>query len=241
MVLHWNRAQAITCLVGKATHIDSFRADSRLVPGHWETSLQSNAVSHWLGANLESALLIGYLSIIVTWHPKSYLVVLNWPWSVNTYSDIHNSCWCCCWTRDSCTSSPSWLPRWRSDTIIWHSEAWTKWLTFSKQYFQMHFLFCMIWYINKIAAIFQTTDLNSYSFLCILISIFFKGVQRKMKWNAGFKAFLYLVKLNCRGNFLRQWNEYTNRALIWTAELTSLLMAVSSATLGPAWVPKRIQ
>ena len=32
------------------------RADSRLVPGQWETSLQSNAISHWLGANLESAL-----------------------------------------------------------------------------------------------------------------------------------------------------------------------------------------
>ena len=32
------------------------RADSRLVPSQWETSLQSNAVSHWLGANLETAL-----------------------------------------------------------------------------------------------------------------------------------------------------------------------------------------
>ena len=32
------------------------RADSRLAPSPWETSLQSNAVSHWLGANLESAL-----------------------------------------------------------------------------------------------------------------------------------------------------------------------------------------
>ena len=31
-------------------------ADSRLAPSQWETSLQSNAVSHWLGANLESTL-----------------------------------------------------------------------------------------------------------------------------------------------------------------------------------------
>ena len=30
--------------------------DTGLVPSHWETWLQSNAVSHWLGANLESAL-----------------------------------------------------------------------------------------------------------------------------------------------------------------------------------------
>ena len=31
-------------------------ADSRLAPSQWETSLQSNVISHWLGANLESAL-----------------------------------------------------------------------------------------------------------------------------------------------------------------------------------------
>ena len=30
------------------------RADSRLVPSQWETSLQWNTVSHWLGTNLES-------------------------------------------------------------------------------------------------------------------------------------------------------------------------------------------
>ena len=32
------------------------RADSRFSPIQWETALQSNAVSHWLGANLELAL-----------------------------------------------------------------------------------------------------------------------------------------------------------------------------------------
>ena len=32
------------------------RADSTSVPSLWETSLQSNAVSHWLVANVESAL-----------------------------------------------------------------------------------------------------------------------------------------------------------------------------------------
>ena len=35
-----------------------YRADSRFVPSQWETSLQSNAVYHWLGANLESAVLL---------------------------------------------------------------------------------------------------------------------------------------------------------------------------------------
>ena len=33
-----------------------YRADSRFTPSQWETSLQSNAISHWLCTNLESAL-----------------------------------------------------------------------------------------------------------------------------------------------------------------------------------------
>ena len=36
----------------------AFRADSRFAPSQWETTLQSNAVSHLLDANLESALCI---------------------------------------------------------------------------------------------------------------------------------------------------------------------------------------
>ena len=34
-----------------------FRADSRFAPSQWETALLCNDISHWLGANLESALL----------------------------------------------------------------------------------------------------------------------------------------------------------------------------------------
>ena len=40
----------------KARNRTKFRADSRFVPSQWEMPLQSNAVFHWLGANLESAL-----------------------------------------------------------------------------------------------------------------------------------------------------------------------------------------
>ena len=44
-----SRPQCVKSLIHKA--------DSMLnAPSQWETSLQSNAVSHWLGANLESAL-----------------------------------------------------------------------------------------------------------------------------------------------------------------------------------------
>ena len=35
---------------------DILQADSRFAPSQWETSLQSNTVSHWLDANLELAL-----------------------------------------------------------------------------------------------------------------------------------------------------------------------------------------
>ena len=51
-----------------------FRADSRLAPSQWETSLQSNAVSHWLGANLESALYIcsGYWYFCIVFFDALY-------------------------------------------------------------------------------------------------------------------------------------------------------------------------
>ena len=35
---------------------DKYRTDSRLALSQWDTSLQSNDVSYWLGANLESTL-----------------------------------------------------------------------------------------------------------------------------------------------------------------------------------------
>ena len=46
------------------------RADCRLAPSQWETSLQSNAVPHWLGAKLESAL---RHSIYITGHFPDFL------------------------------------------------------------------------------------------------------------------------------------------------------------------------
>ena len=43
------------------------RADSRLAPSQWETLLQSNAISHWLGTNLESALHHYIMVLLITW------------------------------------------------------------------------------------------------------------------------------------------------------------------------------
>ena len=45
-----------------------FRGCSRLAPSQCEISLQSNAISHWLGANLESAPLL--LPAVLSTHPE---------------------------------------------------------------------------------------------------------------------------------------------------------------------------
>ena len=65
------------------------RVDSRLAPSQWETSLQSNDVSHWLGTNLESVLerFLGrcssvpavLISIIISWLIFSKMVAADTP------------------------------------------------------------------------------------------------------------------------------------------------------------------
>ena len=55
------------------------RANSRSAPSQWEMSLPSNAISHWLGANLDSAL-------------KS-LFMLSLEYSVLWGLDKYHGCW----------------------------------------------------------------------------------------------------------------------------------------------------
>ena len=86
------------------------RADSRFAPSQWETSLQSNAVSHWLGANLESAL---------------YIVILH--------------TWCSVTGRTSSLNSLK-TPNISLLRGSWCIEAETKWRTISWRHFQMHVL-----------------------------------------------------------------------------------------------------
>ena len=50
------------------------RADFRFAHNQWETSLQSNAVSHWLGANLESAMVLRKINVLThAWWDSEYL------------------------------------------------------------------------------------------------------------------------------------------------------------------------
>ena len=50
------------------------RDDSRLVPSRWETSVQSIAVSHWLGAILEPVLI--YISVHIYIYIYIYIYIL---------------------------------------------------------------------------------------------------------------------------------------------------------------------
>ena len=77
---------------GKTSTIgDVFRADYRLAPSQWEAALQSNAVSHWLGANLESAL-CNSTSVVMEGTATSVKVrngsVLGHRWTQMTTEDV---------------------------------------------------------------------------------------------------------------------------------------------------------
>ena len=52
----WKQQKICLHVTMEEIHVYESRAVSRLAASQWEMFLQSNAVSHWLGANLESAL-----------------------------------------------------------------------------------------------------------------------------------------------------------------------------------------
>ena len=54
--IHWHVAINSNISKQYAERYWLIYVDSMLAPSQWDTSLQSNAVSHWLGANLEPAL-----------------------------------------------------------------------------------------------------------------------------------------------------------------------------------------
>ena len=65
------------------------RAASRLASSQWETALQSNAVSHWLDANLESAL----ISVSRNYRKCKYIFMFPqissaWLWLTNNFLNI---------------------------------------------------------------------------------------------------------------------------------------------------------
>ena len=70
--------------------VGSIRADSRFAPRQWETALLCNDVSHWLGANLKSALgmtcqlydsIVNYITPCIT--PLYEIALCNGKWCVH--------------------------------------------------------------------------------------------------------------------------------------------------------------
>ena len=72
---HHSKFQEFQIQVTWMNYIYIYRADSRLVDSQWEMALQSNAISHCLGANLESALYI--LGLCPANEKRSYKVTLS--------------------------------------------------------------------------------------------------------------------------------------------------------------------
>ena len=87
--------------------MNDIRADSRIASSQWESSLQSNAVSHWLGTNLESALDM----------KKTYSYFKTCPWFccalvrfdilVDAYDSFYHILQCRC----TVTRAIVWLPQ----------------------------------------------------------------------------------------------------------------------------------
>ena len=77
---------------------DIYRADFRLAPSQWETALQSNAVSHWLDANLESTLFPCLPSShIVERHYRDNTVCVNqWECQYTNYNLFTRERWYSC-------------------------------------------------------------------------------------------------------------------------------------------------
>ena len=91
---HWTNSQVASDLICHGTH----RADSKLAPSQRETFLQSNTVSHWLGANLKSAL-----------HSCDITVMDTLNWCLFDVDPCFFAIWVCTYhkSRVSCQKGPT--------------------------------------------------------------------------------------------------------------------------------------
>ena len=72
------------------------RADSRFASSQWETSLPCNDVSHWLGINLESALIHAAVNLDQK-SPWRWLSCLAW--IASRWHNYYNVCLCWCFSN----------------------------------------------------------------------------------------------------------------------------------------------
>ena len=111
-------------------HENGHRYDSRLAPSQWETALQSNAVSHWLGTNLESAVVSTRHELTETmlaptsvYHASSFVRLATW----NIHEQLHVHVVSCSESLGKWTSHrPCWLqlPGWNAWIMIRWVDQW---------------------------------------------------------------------------------------------------------------------
>ena len=80
-------------MCGFSQDIVSIRADSRFVPSQWEMALQSNAIFHWLGANLESPhSMYRWYNAVSLWHHQFSPKYSSWRHQMETFSALMTLC-----------------------------------------------------------------------------------------------------------------------------------------------------
>ena len=106
-------------------------ADPRFAPSQWETLLQSNGVSHWLGANLESVLISPWKALTITWklswcqlchqrQHQSFSMIISW----------HGKTFSHYWSfvkgaHKSLGDSPHWWWWALMLSLLWRTHCWT--------------------------------------------------------------------------------------------------------------------
>ena len=147
------RQQQVAHLLGQFQYKDHFsiyaiswmircRADSRLAPSQWETASQSNAISHWLGANLESALrwswdhLIFIMEIPILINQHLYIERAPWPLldSLSNGCNVISTLWSIICITLVSVKTTWWLPiAWclfdaRASSMTMITKAYKEWL-----------------------------------------------------------------------------------------------------------------
>ena len=125
------------------------------MPSQWETSVQSNAFSHWLGANLEWTLFRTYYNCAMEWSICSLWQDLAL-WGLSVTGEVHRS-WQVlegtsllgkCWHDNNQNWSPIWYPPLYTDILATDSH-----------------LGLTHWGRDKMTAISQTIFSNAFSWM----------------------------------------------------------------------------
>ena len=167
------------------------RADSRLAPSQWETALQSNAVSHWLGANLESAMVMSeslqrcmnyhVISDALLWHPTVFLHTLLSLYAPDSSSALWENCLLaygktitnlCCLFIVKCFLFPCYT----LNPVVWYflwfrNSLLNKWKTFIRDdvflYMYLWVILLTHWGLDRMAAIFQKFEMHFLERKCM--------------------------------------------------------------------------